>query len=640
VTTGRWKTYVAKPTSEPGVYRIPAVHPGKGAYSYSVLYGPFEQNVTVRGPSDPPASAVDETSSESDSFPVWPVLLTLLATLPIALRRRFPIAVFAVTLAAALASDVFYSNFFFPGALVALYTVAAQVGRPISIRVGVATALALTITFLDESGIEESNFGNWEDVVGRAAMYAVFAAAWLLGDNLRTRRAYLREVEERAARLEREREENIRRAAADEQARIARELHDIIAHNVSVMTVQAAAAGDAFETQPGSVREALASIESTGREALTELRRLLGSVRPGDGPEDGLRTLAPQPGLARLDDLVEQVRATGLEVELTIEGSPRELPPGIDLSSYRIVQEALTNTLKHADASQATVLVRYGDRTLDVEVVDDGRGATVDGAERGRGIIGMRADRRRARGRARSRRWLFHPCPDPPRGARSMTIRVLLCDDQALVRSGFRLILESREDIEVVGEAEDGREAIELAQRVDPDLILMDIRMPNVDGVEATRRLVTGGSRARIIVLTTFDLDEYVFESIRAGASGFLLKDVQPTQLVDAIRVVAAGEALLAPSVTRRLLDRFARTLPGEEKPPPELVSLTERELEVLKLLASGLSNAELAERLFLSETTVKSHISSVLRKLGLRDRVQAVVLAYEAGLVRPGSPA
>jgi DNA-binding NarL/FixJ family response regulator len=221
-----------------------------------------------------------------------------------------------------------------------------------------------------------------------------------------------------------------------------------------------------------------------------------------------------------------------------------------------------------------------------------------------------------------------------------VTIRVLLCDDQALVRSGFRLILESREDIAVVGEAEDGREAIELARRVDPDVILMDIRMPNVDGVEATRRLVGGGSRARIVVLTTFDLDEYVFESIRAGASGFLLKDVQPAQLVDAIRVVAAGEALLAPTVTRRLLERFAHTLPGEEKPPPELESLTERELEVLKLLASGLSNAELAECLFLSETTVKSHISSVLRKLGLRDRVQAVVLAYEAGLVRPGSPA
>ena len=222
-----------------------------------------------------------------------------------------------------------------------------------------------------------------------------------------------------------------------------------------------------------------------------------------------------------------------------------------------------------------------------------------------------------------------------------MIIRVLLCDDQALVRSGFRLILEAREDIEVVGEAEDGREAIELARRVEPDVILMDVRMPNVDGVEATRRLVAGGSRARILILTTFDLDEYVYAAIRAGASGFLLKDVEPAQLVDAIRVVAAGEALLAPTVTRRLLDRFAHTLPGaEEKPPPELATLTERELEVLKLLAAGLSNAELAERLFLSETTVKSHISSVLRKLGLRDRVQAVVLAYEAGLVRPGSPA
>ena len=222
-----------------------------------------------------------------------------------------------------------------------------------------------------------------------------------------------------------------------------------------------------------------------------------------------------------------------------------------------------------------------------------------------------------------------------------MTIRVLLCDDQALVRSGFRLILEAREDIEVVGEAEDGDEAIELARQVDPDVILMDVRMPNVDGVEATRRLVTGGSRARILILTTFDLDEYVYEAIRAGASGFLLKDVQPPQLVDAIRVVAAGEALLAPTVTRRLLDRFAATLPENEvNAPSELASLTERELEVLKLLAGGLSNAELAQRLFLSETTVKSHISSILRKLDVRDRVQAVVLAYEAGLVRPGSPA
>jgi signal transduction histidine kinase len=260
---------------------------------------------------------------------------------------------------------------------VALYTVAAHRGRPRSVQVAVATALALPLLKLGDTGP-----GNFE----LAAAYGACAAAWLLGDNLRTRRAYLRELEERAARLERERESDARRAAAEEQARIARELHDIIAHNVSVMTVQAAAAGDAFETQPSKVREALASIESTGREALTELRRLLGGFRPGDGPD----TFTPQPGLARIDDLIEQVRATGLDVELTVDGAPRDLPPGIDLSAYRIVQEALTNTLKHAQATHAAVLVRYGGETLEVEIVDDGRGATDDVAARGHGLIGMK----------------------------------------------------------------------------------------------------------------------------------------------------------------------------------------------------------------------------------------------------------
>jgi DNA-binding NarL/FixJ family response regulator len=220
-----------------------------------------------------------------------------------------------------------------------------------------------------------------------------------------------------------------------------------------------------------------------------------------------------------------------------------------------------------------------------------------------------------------------------------VTIRVLLCDDQALVRSGFQMILEAQPDIEVVGEAEDGREGIDLANRLLPDVILMDVRMPNLDGVEATRRLVAQQTSARIIILTTFDLDEYVYAAIRAGASAFLLKDVRPAQLVDAIRVVAAGDALLAPSVTRRLLEQFAESLPGDDAPPPALESLTDREIEVLKLVATGLANAEIAERLFLGETTVKSHVSSVLRKLGLRDRVQAVVLAYESGLVRPAPP-
>jgi len=214
-------------------------------------------------------------------------------------------------------------------------------------------------------------------------------------------------------------------------------------------------------------------------------------------------------------------------------------------------------------------------------------------------------------------------------------IRVLLADDQALVRSGFRMILEARDDLEVVGEAATGSEVIELAARLDPDVILMDIRMPDLDGVEATRQLTASETRARVLILTTFDLDEYVYDAIRAGASGFLLKDVQPAQLVEAVRVVADGEALLAPTVTRRLLERFASELP-DEKPPVSLEALTPRELEILRLVASGLSNAEIAEQLVVTEATVKTHVSAVLRKLALRDRVQAVVLAYDTGLVRP----
>jgi DNA-binding NarL/FixJ family response regulator len=220
-----------------------------------------------------------------------------------------------------------------------------------------------------------------------------------------------------------------------------------------------------------------------------------------------------------------------------------------------------------------------------------------------------------------------------------MSIRVLLADDQALVRSGFRMILEARNETEVVGEAEDGYQAIDLVRLRAPDVVLMDVRMPGLDGVEAARRIVAAGSQTRILILTTFDLDEYVHSALRAGASGFLLKDVRPLQLVEAIKVVAAGDALLAPSVTRRLLDHFAGSLPTGITRAAELAELTDRELEVLRLLAAGLSNAELAHELVVTEATVKSHVSSLLRKLGLRDRVQAVVLAYDTGLVGPSSP-
>jgi DNA-binding NarL/FixJ family response regulator len=228
-----------------------------------------------------------------------------------------------------------------------------------------------------------------------------------------------------------------------------------------------------------------------------------------------------------------------------------------------------------------------------------------------------------------------------------MTIRVVLADDQALLRKGFRMILEAEDDMEIVGEAPDGADAVRLVELYTPDVVLMDVRMPVLDGIEATRAITdsAAGAQTRVLILTTFDLDEYAFSALRAGASGFLLKDVPPGELIAAMRTVARGDAVVSPRITRRLLEEYAHTLPdladhsndgdapGEN---PALASLTEREREVLLAVADGLSNAEIAERLYVSEATVKSHVGRLLAKLGLRDRVQAVVFAFQSGLVRP----
>jgi signal transduction histidine kinase len=300
------------------------------------------------------------------------VPLAILQVAPLLFRRRYPRTVLAVVTAAWIAYVAAVGGIVPIATAVAVYTVADLLPR--------AEALVAASLAVAASTIAALALGEWS----RAASDLIpFVAAWVIGDNLGTRRAYLLALEERAERLEREQEAERARAVAEEQARIARELHDVIAHNVSVMVVQAAAANDVFETRPDRAREALHAIEASGRSALVELRRLLGIVR-----EDGA-DYAPQPGLDRLDDLVGQVRAAGLAVVVSVEGAPRPVPQGIDLSAYRVVQEALTNTLKHAGATRADVSLRYGEEELDVEVVDDGSGNGGGGGS-GQGLVGMR----------------------------------------------------------------------------------------------------------------------------------------------------------------------------------------------------------------------------------------------------------
>ncbi len=316
------------------------------------------------------------------SIAVLDAILVPITTLPVALRRYRPLAVLATTVGAETLLLLFATRVPAPvGVIVALYTVASRCERAVSVRAGAWASLAIVVGVIVQYGSQSGKI---------VPELAVFAIAWVIGDNIRTRRAYLAELEARAARLEREREERDQRAVAEERARIARELHDVIAHNVSVMVVQASAGEEVFDSDPGRARESLAAVASTGRAALAELRRLLGVIRAEDDRE-GAPSYLPQPGIEYLDELVRQVRETGLEVELSVLGQPRELPEAVGLCAYRIVQEALTNTLKHADASRARVSVRYVADAVELRVTDDGRGASaVNGEGGGHGLIGMR----------------------------------------------------------------------------------------------------------------------------------------------------------------------------------------------------------------------------------------------------------
>jgi DNA-binding NarL/FixJ family response regulator len=425
----------------------------------------------------------------------------------------------------------------------------------------------------------------------------------------------------------------------DERARIARELHDIIAHSVSVMTVQVGAVRRRLTADQTREHESLVSVERTGREALAEMRRLVGLLHEQE--EEANPSYTPQPGLQALDTLISGVRAAGLPVDLHEEGTRHELPPGVDLAAYRVVQEALTNTLKYAGPAQAWVQICWTPDELRIEVANNGlstasargtarpgcasaSGCTAAGSRAGRGRTAATSSAPSCRSGRRNER--AHPGPDRRRPADGAGRPA--DDPRARARPRHR------------GRGGRRQRGVAVAAATEPDVILMDVRMPNLDGLEATRRIV--GSREdgpRVLILTTFDLDVYVYEALASGASGFVLKDIEPEKLVDAIRVIANGEALLSPTVTKKLIEEFVRRPPDVVHPSPrELEQLTAREAEIMALVARGLSNAEIAAQAFVSEPTVKTHVARILMKLGLRDRVQVVVYAYEHGLAKPGS--
>ena len=457
-----------------------------------------------------------------------------------------------------------------------------------------------------------------------------YVASWIAGYALRERSEQAEAAEVRAAQAEREREAAARVAVAEERARIARELHDVVAHAVSVMVLQVGAVRHGLPAALAEDRDALRRVERAGRTALVEMRRLLAAMRR-DGEE---AEFSPQPGLDGLDSLLEEVGRAGLPVALHLEGEPvpapaRNRPLRLSDRSGGPDERAQARTCQRRRCHRPLSTGRAGDRGARQR-----RRHCVERRARTRAGRDPRAGqdlRWRDERTGGTRGWVRPQYAPPGRRGGSMTTRVLVVDDQSMVRAGFRMLLAGEEDIEVVAEASNGLEAVEKAARYQPGVVLMDIRMPELDGIQATRRILAADRDARILILTTFDLDEYVYEALRAGASGFVLKDDSPEQLIAAIRTVAAGDALLSPTITRRVIQKFARM--PRPAPPKELEELSEREREVFRLMARGLSNAEIGEDLFISETTVKTHVTHILAKLNLRDRVQAVVLAYQTGL-------
>jgi DNA-binding NarL/FixJ family response regulator len=520
----------------------------------------------------------------------------------------------------------------------ATYLVSSRLTRRVSILATVAAAVTIGGALFYAALSEQSAPLAVLAVEG----FMPIGAAWFVGDAVAARRRYQAGLAEQERREQAAEAERARQQVREERVRIARELHDVVAHTLAVITIQAGVGRRLMAKRPEKTANALELIEEIGRTAQEELHMVLGLLRDEE-VEPNSRT--PVPRLADVKELVETVQASGTQVELRTRGADRSLSPALELSIYRVVQEALTNREARTGSPGhgrprrlRRRCLRRGHRQRWPVARRRRDDATFSRWYWPRDCRDARTRRRLrglALGRTPRRRRVSGLRSDPDQG-RAMTIRVLVVDDQELLRAAISSLRDEEDDLEVVGGAADGREAVELVSRVSPDVVVMDVRMPGMDGIEATRRITSRdqAKTPRVLILTTFDLDEYVFEALRAGASGFTLKNRPLEELLSAIRVVARGEALLAPSVTRRLIAHFTNGVQPSVKVPNGLNLLTGRERQVLCLLAQGLSNAELVEMLHVSLPTVTTHVSRILTKLGARDRTQLVVIAYESGLV------
>jgi DNA-binding NarL/FixJ family response regulator/two-component sensor histidine kinase len=452
--------------------------------------------------------------------------------------------------------------------------------------------------------------------------------AWNLGRLAAVRRA--RALIERA--------ESARVAVLDERARIARETHDIVAHSLAVIVRQAEGGAFVAERDPARAVQTLQTIAEATRAALTDMRGVLGVLRE---QEPGLSS---RPTLADLAPLVAGVREAGVHAELTESGVPFTLGATTELAVYRLAQEGLTNAVKHAGPrARVEVVLSWQPEALILAVVDDGGEVPVlvPVPGTGAGLQGMRERVAAVGGTfsvAPGDRGVPGPGPVPAgdavTGRTAVSIRVALVDDQELVRTGLAMVIDACADMRVVAQAGDGAQALDELARHTADIVLMDVQMPRMNGVDATALITARDDGPKVIVLTTFDLDDYAYAALRAGASGFLLKDASAADVIAAIRTVHSGDAVIAPSTTRRLLDHLGSGEP-RRRDDAAVALLTDREREVLGEIAQGYANLEIARRLYLSEATVKTHVGRILAKLGLRDRVHVVIFAYDHGLVR-----